>query len=441
MRAACSTPWGGSTPYQPAACSAYIPPAPTGQWSSWKIQSSVLRCALTGLPRIAPSSQHTGIDVRGERGGNDATALPEKCRGLFSLVRLPPLASRPPRSRLLLAIRPNTSQCRRRFSYWPPEASFTLRARTGLSSSTTRDPASSTQAPPKTAFDAELFSQAKSLCAARVRSWMQDSDTPVCPAGLLVERSHPWPRPDGGREQICSSVIFPPSPAATHSSRIRQDEPPHVSSPLGVEESTASGALQAGFLRLRSSNFSTTGMSGNPIGILDWLAEGPGVPVNLLDRSQDSAIRTPWGVCSAGPLSWPFCAPRRPARKHRTPSSMGERCRLLVRGESKRSNGHALFREVNTDSMYREANHSLASAPVEVPCTPCTFFPFFGRTSPGLVLRCSSRLAPAYPRWLRLPAPHNKTARSPSSPFAHKGRLDSRESSWCPDKCLPAARS
>lgn len=54
-------------------------------------------------------------------------------------------------------------------------------------------------------------------------------------------------------------------------------------------------------------------------------------------------------------------------------------------------------------------------------------FPFLGRTSPGLVLRRSGRLAPAYPRWLRLPAPRSKTARSLSSPFAHKGRLDSLE--------------
>lgn len=54
-------------------------------------------------------------------------------------------------------------------------------------------------------------------------------------------------------------------------------------------------------------------------------------------------------------------------------------------------------------------------------------FPFLGRTSPGLVLRRSGRLAPAYPRWLRLPAPRSKTARSLSSPFAHKGRLDTLE--------------
>lgn len=130
-------------------------------------------------------------------------------------------------------LRPNTSQCRQRFSYWPLEASFTLRARdlpVSLSSSATRDPASSTRAPPKTAFDAELSSQAKSLCAARARSWMQDSDTPVCP-GLLVEHAttHPGPWPDGGREQICSSVIFPPSPAATlHTKSARVNH--HVSS-------------------------------------------------------------------------------------------------------------------------------------------------------------------------------------------------------------------
>lgn len=37
-RAACSTPRGGSTPYQPMACSACIPPAPAGQWSSWMME-------------------------------------------------------------------------------------------------------------------------------------------------------------------------------------------------------------------------------------------------------------------------------------------------------------------------------------------------------------------------------------------------------------------
>jgi hypothetical protein len=123
------------------------------------------------------------------------------------------------------------------------------------------------------------------------------------------------------------------------------------------------------------------------------------------------------------------------------PLAWGNDAGYWSEGRAKLSNGHALFREVNTDPMYREANHLLASAPVEVPCTPCTFFPFLGRTSPGLVLRRSSRLAPAYPRWLRLPAPHSKTARSLTSPFAHKGRLDSRGSSRCPEKGLPAARS
>lgn len=343
-------------------------------------------------------------------------------------------------------LRPNTSQCRQRFSYWPLEASFTLRARdlpVSLSSSATRDPASSTRAPPKTAFDAELSSQAKSLCAARARSWMQDSDTPVCP-GLLVEHAttHPWAlaRWRQGTDLLISDLPTVPCRHPPH--EIRQGEPPCFFSPHGaldVEESTASGALQAGLLRLRSSNFSSTGMSGNPIGIPDWLAEVSGVPVpvNFLGRSQDSTTRTPWGVRSALPLPWPFCAPHRPARKHRTPFSMGGRCRLLARRESKLSNGHALFREVNPDPMYREANHPRPSAPVEVPCTPCTFFPFLGRTSPGLVLQRSGRLAPAYPRWLRLPAPHTVFTLRPQG----EARLSRAFAVPCPDKCLPAARS
>lgn len=229
-------------------------------------------------------------------------------------------------------LRPNTSQCRQRFSYWPLEASFTLRARdlpVSLSSSATRDPASSTRAPPKTAFDAELSSQAKSLCAARARSWMQDSDTPVCP-GLLVEHAttHPWAlaRWRQGTDLLISDLPTVPCRHPPH--EIRQGEPPCFFSPHGaldVEESTASGALQAGLLRLRSSNFSSTGMSGNPIGIPDWLAEVSGVPVpvNFLGRSQDSTTRTPWGVRSALPLPWPFCAPHRPTRSTARPLAWG----------------------------------------------------------------------------------------------------------------------
>lgn len=131
-------------------------------------------------------------------------------------------------------LRPNTSQCRRRFSNWPLEASFTLRARdlpVSLSSSATRDPASSTRAPPKTAFDAELSSQAKSLCAARARSWMQDSDTPVCP-GLLVEHAttHPWAlaRWRQGTDLLISDLPTVPCRHPPH--EIRQCKPPHVSS-------------------------------------------------------------------------------------------------------------------------------------------------------------------------------------------------------------------
>lgn len=42
----CSTPRGGSTPYQPIACSACIPPAPAGQWLSWMMEDPVQCSAM-----------------------------------------------------------------------------------------------------------------------------------------------------------------------------------------------------------------------------------------------------------------------------------------------------------------------------------------------------------------------------------------------------------
>lgn len=123
-----------------------------------------------------------------------------------------------PRSRFLLAI---SGPTRRSVAGVSLTGRWKRASRCGpgacLSSSATRDPASSTRAPPKTAFDAELSSQAKSLCAARARSWMQESDTPVCP-GLLVEHArHPplGPGQMAAGNRSAQSVIFPPSPAAT----------------------------------------------------------------------------------------------------------------------------------------------------------------------------------------------------------------------------------
>lgn len=171
--------------------------------------------------------------------------------------------------------------------------------------------------------------------------------------------THPWAlaRWRQGTDLLISDLPTVPCRHPPH--EIRQGEPPHVSS------------LHMGPWTLKKVPLPAPSSGPSQASILQFLVDGNVWESHWYPRlvsGGDSGIR---GSCSCqllGPISrlhYPHPvggalgapSPRRPARKHRTPFSMGDRCRLLARRESKLSNGHALFREVNPDPMYREANH------------------------------------------------------------------------------------